>query len=499
MRILLDTNIIIHREAGKVKNPDIGILFNWIDKLKAEKCVHPLTILELKKHVDIEVVKTMEIKVANYTTLKTQAPFDKEIKRISDSIDKNTNDITDSKILAEVFAGRVDILISEDKNIHTKAKLLNISDKVFKIDTFLEKVIAEHPELTEYKVLAVKKQYFGEVNIEDKFFDSFRNDYAGFDKWFNKKSDEISYVCYHENNLSAFLFLKLEDENENYMDISPVFEKKRRLKIGTFKVIVNGYKIGERFLKIIFDNAFQQKVDEIYVTIFDKTDDQLRLIELIEKWGFILHGIKTTSNGQEKVFVRAFKRNDRVDIKNPKLTYPFISKESNIFIVPIYPEYHTELFPDSILNTESPKDYVENEPHRNALSKVYISRSHERNLNSGDIIVFYRTGGKYAGVATTIGVVESVIADIKDESQFMALCRKRSVFTDKELKENWNYKPSNRPFIVNFLYVASYPKRPNLDWLIKNKIIPSINEVPRGFMKITRENFINIAEYAYTK
>jgi predicted nucleic acid-binding protein len=162
MRILLDTNIIIHREAGKVKNPDIGILFNWIDKLKAEKCVHPLTILELKKHVDIEVVKTMEIKVANYTTLKTQAPFDKEIKRISDSIDKNTNDITDSKILAEVFAGRVDILISEDKNIHTKAKLLNISDKVFKIDTFLEKVIAEHPELTEYKVLAVKKQYFGE-------------------------------------------------------------------------------------------------------------------------------------------------------------------------------------------------------------------------------------------------------------------------------------------------------------------------------------------------
>ena len=44
MRILLDTNIIIHREASRIYNQDIGLLFNWIDKLHYEKCVHPLTI-----------------------------------------------------------------------------------------------------------------------------------------------------------------------------------------------------------------------------------------------------------------------------------------------------------------------------------------------------------------------------------------------------------------------------------------------------------------------
>jgi hypothetical protein len=53
-------------------------------------------------------------------------------------------------------------------------------------------------------------------------------------------------------------------------------------------------RLGERFLKIIFDNAFINKVDEIYVTIFDKRDDEKRL----------------------------------------------------------YPQYHTELLPDSILRTE---------------------------------------------------------------------------------------------------------------------------------------------------
>jgi len=113
---------------------------------------------------------------------------------------------------------------------------------------------------------------------------------------------------------------------------------------------------------------------------------------------------------------------------------------------------------------------VENEPHRNALSKVYISRSHERGLKSGNTIVFYRTGGIYAGVATTIGIVESVITSIRDEAHFVGLCRKRSVFSDEELKKHWNYNPNDRPFIVNFLYVASYPKRPNLKWLIENGV-----------------------------
>jgi len=33
---------------------------------------------------------------------------------------------------------------------------------------------------------------------------------------------------------------------------------------------LNGFRLGERFLKIIFDNALKQKVEEIYVTIFEK-------------------------------------------------------------------------------------------------------------------------------------------------------------------------------------------------------------------------------------
>ena len=60
-----------------------------------------------------------------------------------------------------------------------------------------------------------------------------------------------------------------------------MFSPKKRLKIGTFKVISNGLRLGERFVKIIFDNALKNHVQEIYVTIYDKRSEQKRLIELL--------------------------------------------------------------------------------------------------------------------------------------------------------------------------------------------------------------------------
>ncbi len=308
MKVLLDTNIIIHREASKVINQDIGILFNWIDKLKYLKYIHPATIEELNRNQDPQTVATMAVKISSYNLIRNLAPTSNVIETVSKQIDTVPNDANDTKILNEVFCERVDILISEDKKIHIKAQLLGIADKVFKIDQFLEKITAENPDLVDYKVLAVKKVDFAQVNLQDSFFDSFREDYVGFEKWFNKKADEVAYVCYSNNILSAFLYIKVEEENENYSDIEPSFKKKKRLKIGTFKVTSNGFKIGERFLKIIFDNALQYHVSEIYVTIFDKRPEQIRLIALLEEWGFYFHGLKQHRLAMKKSTLKILKR-----------------------------------------------------------------------------------------------------------------------------------------------------------------------------------------------
>lgn len=493
MRVLLDTNIIIHREASKIYNQDIGLLFNWLDRLHIEKCISPFSIEEINSYKNDEVVNTMNIKLENYNVLKTESPENNLIQQIREN-DKNRNDFIDTSLLKEVHSGRIDFLITEDRGIHRKAKLLGISEKIYKIDSFLEKSIAENPDLKEYQVLAVKKDYFGNINLKDEFFSSFLEDYQEFENWFSKKSDNTSYLCITDGLVRAFLYLKVEENNsETYNDITPPFEPKKRLKIGTFKVTSTGYKLGERFLKIIFDNALSYNVDEIYVTIFDKREEQQRLIHLLEEWGFIFWGQKKTSNGIENVYTKDFSK--KTNPENPKFHYPFITINNNQkFIVPIYPDYHTELFPDSILNNESPNDFIENEPHRNALKKIYISRSYNRNLNRGDLLIFYRTGGHYLGVISTLGVVESVITDIRDEAHFIELCRKRSVFNDKELSKYWNWTPNNRPFIVNFLYLDSFPTpKVNLKRLRELNII---NEAPRGFELIENRKFGQILDEA---
>jgi hypothetical protein len=332
----------------------------------------------------------------------------------------------------------------------------------------------------------VHQSSFGELDLKDDFFTSFKEDYFGYKEWFNKKADETVYVCLAESKLIALLYLKIENKEENYSDINPPFSPKKRLKIGTFKVSLNGYRLGERFIKIIFDNALLYKVEEIYVTIFNKRIEQQRLISLLEEYGFYYHGTKYCVGGEELVYVRNCKRT--ANRSNPKLTYPYFSTAGKIFLVPIYPEYHTELFPDSILNTESPLNYVENEPHRNAISKVYISRSIERNINSGDILIFYRTGGKYISVISTIGIAEKIVDNIHTVNDFIKLCRQRSVFTDRQLVEQWQYNKNIKPFIVNFLYVYSLPKRINLHRLIELGIIKDVEDAPRGFKPISLEH-----------
>ena len=501
MRALLDTNIVIHRENTQATSITIGKLFYWLDKLHYEKLIHPYTVEELRKYHNPQMQSLYDAKLDAYTTMKSVATqTDTFIELLKDS-PKTDNDRIDNQLLYEVYCGRVDILITEDRKMRLKAATLNIADKVFTINAFITKASSENPELIDYKALSVRKECFGNVDVSDPFFDTFREAYPGFENWFTKKCDEEAYICRNDNgDLLGFLYLKTEDEQENYTDITPTFKPMRRLKVGTFKVEASGFRLGERFIKIIFDNAIERHLNEIYVTLFMDRPELRVLFDLLKRWGFVEHGTKSTNGKIEMVLVK--KLGTYNEFLTLKQNFPNIKYQAKKFFLPIEAQYHTPLLPDSQLHTENEVDFLGEKPHKYALQKVYISFSYKRDMKPGDFLVLYRKGitpGRkgYESVASTIGIIDEVRYDFRSKEDFLKYCENRTVFTPEELDYFWRTKHSSL-LVIKFIFVKRLNNRLNLKHFWDNGLIPRYNG-PRPFDEIADKDFDSILRDSNTE
>jgi len=492
VKVLLDTNIIIYRESDKVINKSIGYLFYWLDNLHHDKYISKLSLDEIKAYQDQGVVETFSLKMQSYNILPTVSKMDKGYEDLLKQYTHNKNDEIDNNLLYELYIGRIDYLITEDRKLRQKALILNLADKVFSIEDFLYKCKKENPELIEYDVLSIKKLRFGEVDINDQFFDNFKIDYQGFENWFKRKQDNEAYVCYQNDDLIGFLYIKPEFENEPYNDINPQFQPKKRLKVGTFKVCSSGFRLGERFLKIIFDNAKLMDVDEIYVTLFDKREELNALSDLLKKWGFKIWGNK----GDEVVLIKDMKKYQ--DDKSVKYNFPLLKPNTNKYFLPIEQHYHTNLIPDAILSNES--EILQNTAHRYALEKVYISWTFKDCAKPGDRILIYRKGNvgraAYTAVVSAIGVIQEVISEFKDKSDFLKACQNRSIFSNEELEYCWNEKNKNLK-VIKFILVKPLNKKVILKQLWDEKIV-ELYKGPRSFDLIKDKDYNKILEMAET-
>lgn len=305
---------------------------------------------------------------------------------------------------------------------------------------------------------------FSEVNLKDVFFDSLKEDYSEFSDWFLKKAaqGDQAYVFYNDQNaIDGFLYLK--EEHDNLPDVKPPtgakpFKKMPRLKVGTLKINAHGTRLGERFVKKIFDHAIFHKYEVAYVTVFDKHGG---LINILENHGFEEHGTKESPNGVEKVLFKRFNHKHDTAIKN----YPKFSLENQKYwLLAIYPSFHSNLFPDSLLKTES-ASILEDVSHTNSIHKIYLSAATEaNNFKSGDILIIYRTAeegkaAEYNAVASSVCVIEEIkhINSFNSQDAFMKYCLSYSIFTEQELITFWNQK--KYPYIIKFLYNFALTKR----------------------------------------
>lgn len=158
--------------------------------------------------------------------------------------------------------------------------------------------------------IVIRNECLSNIDLNDEFFDSLREDYFEFDNWFISKQKEgrKAYITVtSQRKITSFLMLKFEDENENYSDFERPFECGKRIKVSTFKVMDTGKKIGEAFVEIMINEAITRNVKEIYVTTFKK---QEALIYLLKQYGFEFFTYKSTKKGdgsveKEEIYVKS--------------------------------------------------------------------------------------------------------------------------------------------------------------------------------------------------
>ena len=466
MKILLALDIIRDYLTSSVRKEDLIILLNKMDDVGDQKFIDKGTKQYLYLNKLIKSETSIPIPYCNDVILESVPPMEGMYKKrmkevLNETINgykKNNHNQIDKKLQADAASKAfelftcfyqlhllrnkaIDIIISDDLFLHQLSKEFGNADGVYSSEDYMEQIASDNE--IEKGFIPIKRVQFKDIDVNQPFFDSFRDEYVGFNDWFNRKAENYVYITSRENgSLTSILYLKPETPEDNYGDINPKFKDKYRLKIGSFKVMLNGVKTGEAFFKIIFEEALRLKVNEIYVTIFDTYRHRRRLISRLQRWGFVYYG---TKDSKELVYVRDFSKKTLGKIR---LSFPFHLIDQKNYIIPLSAKREEELFGDIHFN----KTGVYNNPIR----KMLILRSIF--IPEGSVLLFYsQNKGKFIYV----GVAELCRNDFGSFQDFFVYVKRRTSFSQTQLRVLWETQTNNELSAVKFLNVYQLPGTDN--------------------------------------
>lgn len=305
--------------------------------------------------------------------------------------------------------------------------------------------------------------YFNDVDLNDSFFDSLKDDYGEFSNWFCKKieNEEKAFVLKDDSGIAAFLYLK--DENEEIVLTNSILPKMNRIKIGTLKLSerIQKQRLGEGAIGISLWNWQKSNAEEIYVTIFEKHND---LISLFEKFGFVCKGYNRRG---EKVYSRS---KNEIDYSTPYTCFPYIKNDfTNAGLLPIEEVFHDKLFPYSELYRNGIE--VDSVVAGNGISKVYVATPYSNTVYKKGMPVFvYRIfggeGKMYKSVVTSyctitsIDVVKENGRALMSEEEYLQKIGNKSVFNKSDLE--YYYLRENL-VVIGLVYNGYFGKGHNIN------------------------------------
>jgi GNAT superfamily N-acetyltransferase len=431
MKFLIDTNVFIPLEPTRGAEVEAGTSDAAAFARQASAgghtvYVHPAALNDLQRDKDAERRRLRERLFEKYPPLPEPPAVPAALALSIGQPVPGTNAWVDNQLLAALYADAIDVLVTEDRQIHSKANRVGLGPRVATVadaNNVLKDLFDKLPSPPP-AVVAAKAH---SLPTSDPIWASLKADYPGFDAWLQKcrREHRQTWAIYdHAGALAAVAIVNREEHDGRVSG-------KKVLKLCTFKVSQRhgGLKYGELLLKAIFGHAQENGYDTLFTTTFER---QVGLVALLEEFGFV-QGNQPTP-GSEIVLVKALVSDDAARAALTPLEFhvrfgPRALKldGENIFFVPIRPEYHGRLFPDA----ESQMDLLPGQhAYGNAIRKAYLCNAPIRSLRGGDVLLFYRseTGGIRA-----VGVVEQTLVS-NAASRIAAFVGKRTVYKYEQIE-----------------------------------------------------------------
>jgi GNAT superfamily N-acetyltransferase len=410
----------------------------------------------------------------------------------------NDNDKADVRLLVALSARAVDFIVTQDNGLHRRADRAGLGSGVLTVEDALEWLRQTFQEQAVILPYVVERKAY-ELNLSDSIFSSLRDDYPGFDQWFDKcrKQHRDCWTLEIGRQIAGLVIRK----DETHAEAGTTHAGSKILKVCTFKVRdeFRGEKFGELLLKQILWFAQRNRYGVIYITAYSK---HVFLIDLLEYYGF--QKTKTLPDGElflEKIIVKGPLPDAPPRVLDfDREVYPRFYDGPTVqkFYVPIKPDYHIRLFPEIAFAKELP--LFPNETFRpvlnesgvrtpgNTIRKVYLCRAKTTQLKPGDLLFFYMSKGpSYAASQsiTTVGVVEQV-AEITTSDELIRSTAKRSVFSAKQLERMQN-SDSSPVKMIDFLLVGHIDSPIGLQTLIALGVLSA--RPPQSITRLPAERY----------
>lgn len=483
MKLLIDTNVLLPLEvlSHRTEERDTGAalrLAQLASKAGVALYVHPDQDRDIERDKDRSRRELRKLQLLKYPRLPTAPRPTERQTRVLGPSTAGSNDWVDQSLLAAVDAGAVDFLVTQDARLQNRATRLGVGDRVISLpdalqmlETLFDHVVAPPPRVD---CLATYQ-----LRADDPIFEGLRQDYPGFDDWLNRiRSDHERPVWrisdFADGDYAGICIGKRQQDGEYGIP-------GKTLKLCTLVVAQgsSGFRFGELLLGAVFEYATANGYDSIWVTVFDKHE---RLVDLLETFGFFKLDTRTAAG--ELILVKAHKP---IIMDVDPLEYnirfgprAFMYQGVPTYLVPIRPDFHRRLFPGAEPQIEF---FAGADPCGNAILKAYLSRSPMQNLREGDVLIFYRSRHRgQPGGATAVGVTEDVLRST-DADALVDHVARRTVYSYSEIA-GLSARGTVLSILFRLVLCRPWPKRVTIDRMVTAGVV---RQAPQSIVRLTTE------------